>query len=722
MIRCSIEESLVKEISKEIRASKDIRKFATTSNPLIILDCTAESEVEILTAVIQELDDRGDIQDEQTRSAILNAMLTQHKEGQFKNILRSKSDSDWIVPVGEVSELKDRIIAFVRLKSSLNLENQTGGGFEQLLFFIITPSQLSPLQRAEETGKSFAALLQDDQLRFELLTCKTSGEVQQTILTALEGWDSKYENNHKRSEPPTLKCSKIPCRGLCEDVGGRIGWYLSDFIDGVRGLRSMGKTLSTIFFLYFACILPAIAFGVLNEHQTHGNIDVKKMIWSQALGGIVFSLIGGQPLVILLSTAPLALYMKIVYEIASSSNMEFFGLFAWVGISNGVFLVIYAIINASGLMKYCSRFTEETFGFFISIAFAYDALRPLVENFIAKFYFCDELDDDKSSSRSEDICNREESLLFVILLFGTLLVGYWLWSFNSSRLLSRTLREKISDYSLPLAVGIMTFFGSLVFRPTNDEQFPYVSQSAFHITSLFSVPVWGAFVGIALGFILSLLFLIDQNISALMVNAPANHLKKPHAYHMDLYVIGMISIALSLLGLPWIHGALPHSPLHVRALADTEIIYHQGAIEQRIIRVRETRLPALIAHIMIGFSIFMVPNPLQEIPVPVLYGVFLYLSVTALPGNTFWQRLKLILTERKHYSPNSFVRRVPARVIHMFTFVQIICVLWLCVFGFTPVDYVQMLLPIAIISLVPFRKLVINRLFQQKYLQVLDPL
>ena len=39
-------------------------------------------------------------------------------------------------------------------------------------------------------------------------------------------------------------------------------------------------------------------------------VDVQKVIISQAVGGMLFALIGGQPLIVLLTTAPLALYVK----------------------------------------------------------------------------------------------------------------------------------------------------------------------------------------------------------------------------------------------------------------------------------------------------------------------------------------------------------------------------------------------------------------------------
>lgn len=42
-------------------------------------------------------------------------------------------------------------------------------------------------------------------------------------------------------------------------------------------------------------------------------VDVKKVIFSQIFGGLVFALYGGTPQIVLLTTAPLALYTKSKY-------------------------------------------------------------------------------------------------------------------------------------------------------------------------------------------------------------------------------------------------------------------------------------------------------------------------------------------------------------------------------------------------------------------------
>ena len=57
-------------------------------------------------------------------------------------------------------------------------------------------------------------------------------------------------------------------------------------------------------------------------------------------------------------------------------------------------------------------------------------------------------------------------------------------------------------------------------------------------------------------------------------------LKKGSATHIDLLVVAVINIMLSLLGLPWMHGSLPHSPLHLRALADVEERVSQGHVHE----------------------------------------------------------------------------------------------------------------------------------------------
>ncbi|KAK6015502.1 hypothetical protein OSTOST_19073, partial [Ostertagia ostertagi] len=160
------------------------------------------------------------------------------------------------------------------------------------------------------------------------------------------------------------------------------------------------------------------------------------------------------------------------------------------------------------------------------------------------------------------------------------------------------------------------------------------------------------------------------------------------------------------------HGALPHSPLHLRALADVEERVSQGHVHEvsnvkpwhmfRIMNVRETRLATLIAHVMILFSTYyLIPYPLQLIPTSVLHGLFLYMALTSLSGNEMFERLLLLITEQQAYPPTHYIRKVPQRKVHLFTACQLLQLIILCAFGFSPYPFIEMVFPIVCFFFLP---------------------
>ena len=68
------------------------------------------------------------------------------------------------------------------------------------------------------------------------------------------------------------------------------------------------------------------------------------------------------------------------------------------------------------------------------------------------------------------------------------------------------------------------------------------------------------------------------------------------------------------------HAVLPHSPLHVKCLADTEEHVEAGHVKNIVVYVRETRLTNLFSNILIGISLFFLYYVLQFIPTAVLDG------------------------------------------------------------------------------------------------------
>ncbi|XP_071799371.1 solute carrier family 4 member 11-like isoform X4 [Asterias amurensis] len=768
----------MKDFSNEVRATLDIDNFVGQASLLLdVTETTVESIMDRLLAKLLEGDEKEEIITKEAKSVLFS-----HDSGRSKNSLdreqkvttpslfRTTSetkwehrhssqpvhvlaktiqgtseglgggfdyDQSWICALCSVQSLQRRHVAIARLKHAANL----GRTSQETRFFclVMAPMREKGTKNAMETARTFATILADIDCRQLLQAAKTEEDFKRILNCYAKelAIQQSHSSRHRLSRPSVIPADGFDqgagfARGFRADLKRRLPHYLSDFRDGIVGHKSVHKLISTTLFLYFACLLPSIAFGVLNDKNTHGEIDVRKVIVSQTLGGIFFALFGGQPLIVMLTTAPLAIYIKIIYSICQDFDLSFMTMYALVGFWNTFFLIVYSLCDASRLMKWSTRSTEEIFALFISIAFCVDPLKELVYNFQKNYKSdgCSEALDDYAllygnSTNGTQIlnikpCLRENSLVYLILMFGTLWVGVTLHSFTKSPFLDASKREVLADYALPVSVVVMSFVGSYLFRDIQLEMFPYQEGSFFTLVSLEGVNIYMVLGSMGLGFCLSLLFFMDQNITGSMVNSPSNKLKKGSAYHLDLMVVAIMNCILTMFGLPWIHGALPHSPLHVHALADKEERVDQGHVRHIIVRVRENRLTILLSHAMIGLSVLMLPVPLQYIPNAVLYGLFLYMACTALDDNQLFERTMLLITEQAAYPPNHYVRRVPQRKMHIFTFTQLVQLACLCGFGFAPWPYLKMVFPLLIMFFLPIRHRLVPKVIHTKYLDALD--
>ncbi|XP_043218670.1 sodium bicarbonate transporter-like protein 11 [Amphibalanus amphitrite] len=405
-------------------------------------------------------------------------------------------------------------------------------------------------------------------------------------------------------------------------------------------------------------------------------------------------------------------------------------MYCAVGLWNSFFIMLYSVFDVSRLMRWSTRSTEEIFALFISIAFCVDASRDTYHNFNRNYLSaaCQGVASNATqylaaangTDSQQGECLRESSVLYLLLMLGTLWVGVSLYNFNKTPYLEAGKRELLADYALPVAVLVMTFVGSYLFRDVKLAPFEYRDDNTVQLVSLSGLGAAAVCGSAGLGFCLSLLFFMDQNISSAMVNNPSNKLKKGPAYHLDLLVVALLNGLLSVLGLPWMHAAIPHSPLHVRCLADVEERVEQGHVYEIIVRVRETRLTGILSHLLIGLSLLLLPYPLSYIPPPVLSGLFLYMAITALNGNQMFERITLLFTEQVAYPPNHYIRRVPQRKIHTFTGCQLAQLIVLCAFGFAPWPYMKTLFPVLLLLLLPIRHCLLPQLVEEKYLAAID--
>ena len=268
------------------------------------------------------------------------------------------------------------------------------------------------------------------------------------------------------------------------------------------------------------------------------------MIVGQTFGALIFAIFAGQPLVVVMTTAPLALFIKIIYTIAGDFGVPFLPFYAAIGLWNTFFLFLYSVFNMSVLMKFSSRSTEEIFSNFITIAFIKDATTNMVETFNSHYWSenCDlstlnhtemkepthSIEKRASEGIGSEDCNSDESFLALLLMLGTLWLGLTLFNFKKTPFLSKRKREILSDYALPVSVIVFSLIGAVLFSKTNVRTFPFEAPAgdAFKLVAFEELTVGAIFGAMGLGFSLSLLFFMDQNISAAMVDAPENKLVK----------------------------------------------------------------------------------------------------------------------------------------------------------------------------------------------------
>lgn len=73
--------------------------------------------------------------------------------------------------------------------------------------------------------------------------------------------------------------------------------------------------------------------------------------------------------------------------------------------------------------------------------------------------------------------------------------------------------------------------------------------------------------------------------------------------------------------------------------------------------VREQRLTNILIFLTIGLSVFLTPI-LRCIPMPVLFGVFLYMGVASLKGLQFFDRILIIFMPAKYQPDYIYLRKV----------------------------------------------------------------
>ncbi|XP_032741052.1 electroneutral sodium bicarbonate exchanger 1 isoform X1 [Rattus rattus] len=312
------------------------------------------------------------------------------------------------VLVGEVDTLDRPIVAFVRLSPAVLLSGLTEVPIPTRFLFIL----LGPVgkgQQYHEIGRSMATIMTDEIFHDVAYKAKERDDLlagidefldQVTVLPPGE-WDPSIRieppknvpSQEKRKMPgvpngnichvdpephgghsgPELERTGRLFGGLVLDVKRKAPWYWSDYRDALSL-----QCLASFLFLYCACMSPVITFGGLLGEATEGRISAIESLFGASMTGIAYSLFAGQPLTILGSTGPVLVFEKILFKFCKDYALSYLSLRACIGLWTAFLCIVLVATDASSLVCYITRFTEEAFASLICIIFIYEAIEKLI--------------------------------------------------------------------------------------------------------------------------------------------------------------------------------------------------------------------------------------------------------------------------------------------------------------------------------------------------------
>uniref|UniRef100_A0A8C5EZL6 Anion exchange protein n=1 Tax=Gouania willdenowi TaxID=441366 RepID=A0A8C5EZL6_GOUWI len=553
-----------------------------------------------------------------TQSRSMNDISDTPSTDQLKNKFMKKIPRDAEasnVLVGEVDFLERPFVSFVRLAQATTL-----GGLTEVpvptrfLFILLGPH--GKTKSYNEIGRAIATLMVDDLFSDvaykardrEDLIAGVDEFLDEVIVLPPGEWDPKIRIEPPKKVPSAemrhmngsasgaaagedeeipaphelgeeLKFTGRFCGGLWLDIKRKIPWYCSDIYDGFHI-----QSISAVLFIYLGCITNAITFGGLLGDATDNYQGVMESFLGTALAGTVFCLFGGQPLIILSSTGPILIFEKLLYDFSKSNKVDYMELRLWIGLHSCLQCFLLVVSDASYIIKYMTRFTEEGFSSLISFIFISDALKKLYYPINRGFkpdsitaYKCDCMAPDQGEffveirdcvfvmtfnltdldwgQMSKKDCAKyggalvgnackyvpDLALMSFILFFGTYSMTVSLKKFKFSRYFPTKMRKLISDFAI--FMSILTFVGldmlmnldtPKLIVPTEFK--PTRSDRGWLVMPFGKNPWWWYVASAVPAVLVTILIFMDQQISAVIVNRKENKLKVFYTRKMITYI------------------------------------------------------------------------------------------------------------------------------------------------------------------------------------------
>ncbi|XP_038006616.1 anion exchange protein 4 isoform X2 [Motacilla alba alba] len=770
------------------------------------------------------------------RTQVSKTPLKEQLRNRFKKKVPPGAEAAHVA-VGEVEFLEKPFIAFIRLRHGVSLGSLAEVSLpSRFLFILLGPPKVKAYQ---EVGRAMATLLTDElfqrvarqaEHREDLMAGIEAFLDELVVLppgkwdpgaripppshlpaprrrTAVDPLDQQPHGNgdmtaagdraspgHPHSGEELERTGRL-FGGLLRDIRRKAPWYGSDFSDALHP-----QCLSAVLYIYLATVTNAITFGGMLGDATANMQGVLESFLGTAFAGSIFCLFSGQPLTILSSTGPVLVFERLLFSFSQDHGLDYLEFRLWIGLWVAFFGVVLVATEASHLVRYFTRFTEEGFCALISLIFIYDSLKkmlsladafpinwqyrldnvtsysctcnlsspghssagndsslpsPLATRQVQpllpgrqerpggepKVSMCDPSSPPTSSlqppatpaglSRTQCLdrgghllgtsCHYvpDVTLISFLLFGGTFLFCTALKHFRSSRYFPVGVRKLVSDFAVILAILASCAVDALLgletpkllvpseLKPTNPARgwivFPFGAN-----------PWWVCLLSAVPAVLVTILIFMDQQITAVILNRREYKLQKGAGFHLDLLCVSLLMVVTSVTGLPWYVSATVISLAHMDSLRKESATSAPGEPPE-FLGIREQRLTGLAVFILMGASVFMAPV-LKHIPMPVLYGAFLHMGVTALNSIQLMDRVRLLLMPAKHQPDLAYLRHVPLRRVHLFTSIQLLCLALLWLLKST---VAAIIFPVMLLALLGIRK-GLERIFSPHDLSWLD--
>ncbi|KAK3538395.1 hypothetical protein QTP86_001743 [Hemibagrus guttatus] len=353
------------------------------------------------------------------KSSSMNDISDKPEKDQLKNKFMKKLPRDAEasnVLVGEVDFLDAPFVAFVRLQQAVMLGALTEVPVPTRFLFIL----LGPKGKGKsyhEIGRAIATLMSDEVFHDIAYKAKDRQDLlagideflDEVIVLPPGEWDPAIRIEPPKSLPSSdkrknmyaggdntqmngdtphdgghgggghavgeeLKKTGRFCGGLVLDIKRKAPFFASDFYDALHI-----QALSAILFIYLGTVTNAITFGGLLGDATENMQGVLESFLGTAVTGAVFCLLAGQPLTILSSTGPVLVFERLLFNFSRDNEFDYLEFRLWIGLWSAFFLLLLVATDASFLVQYFTRFTEEGFSSLISFIFIYDSFKKMLK-------------------------------------------------------------------------------------------------------------------------------------------------------------------------------------------------------------------------------------------------------------------------------------------------------------------------------------------------------